>query len=88
MTLGKESVRERPLQDKPCSIPRTCSGGRLLLPRAPSKATTCNCAQRPQGREKLQSKPNTDLEVITAYKNEDEDEDEDEEDEDEANWLG
>lgn len=34
--------------------------------------------------EKLQSKPNTDLEVITVFKNEDE---EDEEDEDEANWL-
>lgn len=58
-----------------------------LLSRAPCKATVCNCAQRPQGKEKLQSKLNTDLEVITVFKNEDEDEDE-EEYGDEANWLG
>lgn len=62
------------------------SGGRLLS-RVPCKAITCNCAQRHPGKEKLQSKPNIDLEVITVFKNEDE-EDEEDEDEDEANWLG
>lgn len=87
MTHSKASVQERPLQDKPCSIFRTLLWWKVTPSRAPCKATTCNCAQRPQGKEKLQSKLNTDLEVITAFKNEDEDEEE-EEGGDEANWLG
>lgn len=64
--------------------------GYYYSPGLPAKPP-CHCAQRPQGKEKLQSKLNTDLEVITAFKNEDEDdedEDEDEEDGDDANWLG
>lgn len=89
MTPSKASVEERPLQDKPCSTPPTArvEGYSLGLP---CKATACNCAQRPQGKEKLRSKLNTDLEVITAFKNEDEDDDEEEDgdDGDDANWLG
>lgn len=58
--------RSAPCRTSPAAFLGLCSGGRFLS-RAPCKATVYNCAQRPQGKEKLQSKLNTALEVITAF---------------------
>lgn len=66
-THSKASVEGRPLQDQPCSAP-PARRNLLYSSRVPCKATPCNCAQRSPWKEKLQSKLNTDLEVITAFK--------------------